>query len=82
MIIIKNQYGEDTAYELLDRFRAKRREYFILLPAGSDSSLVAIFRSGGFADGEEIFDAVIEERELESVYRKFKRRNRNRFDFL
>jgi uncharacterized protein YrzB (UPF0473 family) len=76
--------GEKAKFEHLDTFELNDNTYIILTPleqADEEESDVYIMRIVQ-EDGEEILEAVVDEKEVETVFDEFRSRTEGEFEFI
>ena len=86
IITLHSEFGEDVQFEFLDLIIYEGTEYVVLLPVGDDEEIgeVVILQLDSDNDDieEETYIGVSEESILLSVYRIFKERHKDEYNFM
>lgn len=78
MIVLTDESGEETTFELLDLIEYQGEEYAVLYPAdGGEDELVHILRlvNEDLDDEEVRYEGLEDEDLIQAVYRIFRKRN-------
>jgi uncharacterized protein YrzB (UPF0473 family) len=78
IVVLRDENGEETEFELLDVIEYQGEEYAVLYPAdGGEEELVHIFRiMAEDLDAEEArYEGLDDEELIETLYRLFRKRN-------
>ena len=78
IVILSDENGEETEFELLDVIEYRGEEYAVLYPAeGGDDELVHILRVAAedLAEEEVRYEGLDDEELIETIYRLFRKRN-------
>ncbi|HHW49842.1 MAG TPA: DUF1292 domain-containing protein [Clostridiaceae bacterium] len=87
IIVLVDEDGEETEFELIDSFEFNGNEYVVLLPAVSyeedydEEEEVVILRVERNENDEESFVNIEDDDELDSVFEEFKSRMEDEYDF-
>lgn len=90
IIVLVDEDGEETEFELIDSFELNGNEYVVLLPAigyeevydeDEDEEEVVILRVERNENDEESFVNIEDDDELDSVFEEFKSRMEDEYDF-
>lgn len=82
IITLQDEDGQDVAFEFLDLVIYEDKEYVVLLPVEDDSGEVVILLLEGEDEDGESYVGVENDDVLEAVYRIFKERHKEDFDFM
>lgn len=82
IITLQDEDGQDVAFEFLDLVIYEDKEYVVLLPVEDDSGEVVILQLEGEDEDGESYVGVEDDDVLEAVYRIFKERHKEDFDFM
>lgn len=85
IIVLNDEMGNDTEFEFLDLIYYEGEEYVILLPVedSDEAGEVVILRLENIADDEEeTYVSVDDEEILVAVFRIFKDKFKNEFNFV
>lgn len=82
IITLQDEDGQDVAFEFLDLVIYEDKEYVVLLPVEDDSGEVVILQLEGEDEDGESYVGVENDDVLEAVYRIFKERHKEDFDFM
>lgn len=82
IITLQDEDGQDVAFEFLDLVIYEDKEYVVLLPVEDDSGEVVILLLEGEDEDGESYVGVEDDDVLEAVYRIFKERHKEDFDFM
>lgn len=82
IITLQDDEGQDVAFEFLDLVIHEDKEYVVLLPAEDDSGEVVILQLEGEDEDGESYVGVEDDDVLEAVFRIFKERHKEDFDFM
>ena len=85
IIVLNDEMGNDTEFEFLDLIHYEGEEYVILLPVedSDEAGEVVILRLENIADDEEeTYVSVDDEETLVAVFRIFKDKFKNEFNFV
>lgn len=81
VIILNDEAGNEVEFEFLDLVECDGKEYIVLMPTeGTENDMVVIIRVEGEGD-DESYIGVDDEEEAQSVFRIFKEKNKDDFDF-
>lgn len=82
IIVLNDEEGNEVEFEFLDVLTVDEKEYIVLLPVEeAEKGEVVIFRVEGEED-DESYVGVEDEQEAEKVFREFKERTKDTFDFV
>lgn len=84
LIILNDENGEEVKFEFLDLIEYENKEYIVLLPADEDDGEVVILeiQDNNSADSdEESYTSVDDEDTLHIIFKIFKERFKDEFDF-
>ena len=82
IVTLTDQDGNDTEFEFLDIVECGGREYVVLLPVETaDDGEAVIFRIEGEGE-DETYVGVDSAEEADRVFRVFKEKNRDDFNFI
>jgi len=88
IIVLVDENGEETEFELLDTIEMDGNEYVVLLPLDSydeeeemEEEEVVILKMERGDDGESSFVNIEDEDELDAVFEEFRLRMEEEYDF-
>lgn len=82
VIVLNDEDGNEVEFEFLDVVELDGVEYVVLLPVEeAENGEVVIFRVEGSED-DESYVGVDDEAEAERVFKEFKERTKDTFDFV
>ncbi len=82
IIVLNDEEGNEVEFEFLDVLTVDEKEYIVLLPVEeAEKGEVVIFRVEGEED-DESYVGVEDEQEAEKVFKEFKERTKDTFDFV
>ena len=82
VIVLNDEEGNEVEFEFLDVVELDGKEYVVLLPVEeAEKGEVVIFRVEGTED-DESYVGVEDEEEAEKVFKEFKERTKDTFDFI
>lgn len=93
VLVLIDEDGEEKEFEYLDTIEMNDREYVVLIPpdeetaenynySNDEESGVVIMRVIRGKDGEDSFESVDDEEELNSVFEEFKFRMEDDYEFV
>lgn len=82
IIVLNDEDGNEVEFEFLDLVELDGNEYIVLLPVEeADNGEVVIFRVEG-EDDDESYVGVDNEEEAEKVFKAFKEKTKDTFNFV
>ena len=81
IIMLNDEDGNEVRFEFCDMFEYGNNEYVVLLPADEEADEVVILRVERHGR-EDKYVGVEDEAVLERVFRIFKERNKDEFNFV
>lgn len=82
IIVLNDEDGNEVEFEFLDVVELDEKEYVILLPVEEiEKGEVVIFRVEG-SDEDETYIGLDDEEEAEKVFKAFKEKAKDEFDFV
>ena len=82
IIVLNDEDGNEVQFEFLDIVELDDKEYIVLLPVEeADNGEVVIFRVEG-TDDDESYIGVEDEEEAERVFKVFKEKTKDTFNFV
>ena len=82
IIVLNDEEGNEVEFEFLDIVELEGKEYIVLLPVEeADNGEVVIFRVEGEGE-DESYIGVEDENEAESVFKVFKEKTKDTFNFV
>ena len=82
IIVLTDENGEETEFELVDVIQYEEKEYVVLLPTDENAEEVLIMNSEATDnEDEDILTPVEDEKTLQAVYEIFKEHAADLFDF-
>lgn len=85
VIILTDEKGNELEFELLDIVQHDDAEYIVTMPTdeeGQESNEVVILLIENIDDETETYVAIEDEEVLETVFKKFKEKYEDEFDFI
>ena len=82
IITLQDEDGQIEAFEFLDLVIYEDKEYVVLLPAEDDSGEVVILQLEEEDENGESYAGVEDDDVLEAVFRIFKERHKEDFNFM
>ena len=81
-IILNGENGEEVPFEFLDLIEYKSKEYVVLLPTDDEDGEVVILEIEETDGDEESYVSVDDEETLIKVFKIFKEKFKDEFDFV
>jgi uncharacterized protein YrzB (UPF0473 family) len=82
LIVLNDEEGNEVEFEFLDVVELEDKEYVVLLPVEeAEKGEVVIFRIEGNED-DESYVSLDDEAEAEKVFKAFKEKTKDDFDFV
>lgn len=88
IVVLVDENGDETEFELIDTFELNEKEYVVLLPFNEDEieddedeEEIIILKVEQNEEGEDSFVSIDDEDELDSVFEEFKLRMDDEYDF-
>lgn len=82
IVTLQNEKGEDVSFEFLDLMEYEGDEYVVLLPVEDSEGEVVILRLDDTDDESESYTSVDDEETLAELFRIFKEKFKEEFDFV
>jgi len=88
VVEIYDDNGSTTKFELLDTIELNNTKYMVIAPLNEDEEIedeiehVYITLVTPTEDGQEMLEMVEDDNVVEKVFKEFKKRNKNNFEFV
>lgn len=82
IITLQDEEGQDVEFEFLDLVLYQDKEYVVLLPVEDQAGEVVILELEEETEDEESYAGVEDEAVLDAVFRIFKERHQEDFNFV
>lgn len=82
IVTLQNEKGEDVSFEFLDLMEYEGDEYVVLLPVEDSEGEVVILKLDDTDDESESYTSVDDEETLAELFRIFKEKFKDEFDFV
>lgn len=82
IVTLQNEEGEDVSFEFLDLMEYEGDEYVVLLPVEDSEGEVVILKLDDTDDESESYTSVDDEETLSELFRIFKEKFKDEFDFV
>jgi len=88
VVEIYDDNGSTTKFELLDTIELNNTKYMVIAPLNEDEEIedeiehVYITLVTPTEDGQEMLEMIEDDNVIEKVFKEFKKRNKNNFEFV